>query len=521
VPERTEKPGKVYLLGGGPGDPELITVRARRRVAEADVVLYDALIHPDLLQHARPDAEVRFVGKRAGRASERQSAINERMVEAARAGKTVARLKGGDPYLFGRGSEEAEYLVEHGIAFEVVPGVPSPLAATAYAGISLSHRELASSVAYLTATESPDKDESAHDWAKLATATQTLVIFMGLRKLDVLMELLMKHGRAPDCPAAVIHAASLPSQRTLVGTVSTIAELAREANPGMPSLIVVGEVVSLRQTLRWFDSKPLFGQRVLLTRPAEQGTHAAELLRDAGAAPVHLPAIRIEPPEDGAPLRDAVANLGDYDWVVFTSVNGVDRFFAELDAQDGDARKLGAARVAAIGPATAGRLASHGVRADVTPDEHRGEAVAEAILAHHDGHMHALSVLLPRAAIARDALPDALRQAGARVDVVSAYRTLPADETTTERLRAAIGAGEIDIATFTSSSTVAHTVEALGERAGELLGRLTVASIGPITTDTARKHGIRVDVTAERYTVEGLVEALEEHMRARAAKSDG
>ena len=245
--------GKVYLLGAGPGDPELITLRAQRRLAEADLVLYDALVHPDSLELCRPDAERVFVGKRGGRASERQTDINERMVEAARAGRTVARLKGGDPYLFGRGSEEAEDLAAAGVPFEVVPGVPSPMAATAYAGISLTHRELASSIAYVTASESLLKDQSAHDWQKLATATQTLVIFMGMRKLESLMQVLVAHGRPASCPAAVIQSASLPEQRTVVGTVGDIASRAREAGIGMPALTIVGDVVSLREQLRWYD----------------------------------------------------------------------------------------------------------------------------------------------------------------------------------------------------------------------------------------------------------------------------
>ena len=507
----SDKVGKVYLLGGGPGDPALLTLRARRRLGEADLVLYDALIHPDLVALAREDAERVFVGKRAGKPSERQERINERMIAAARQGKTVARLKGGDPYLFGRGSEEAEALEAADIPFEVVPGVPSPLAATAYAGISLSHRNLASSIAYVTATESPEKDASAHDWSKLATATQTLVIFMGVRKLESLMQRLVDHGRDPDCPAAVIQAASLPTQRTITGTVGTIAGLAREAGIGMPALTVVGEVVRLREHLRWYDLQPLFGKRVLLTRPAAQAAPMARALRDAGAQPLIIPAIRIAPPDDPAALTHAVVAAGDYDWVVFTSANGVDAFFAELAAERADARRLGGVRVAAIGPATAERLREHGVRADEVPAEYRGEAVAEAILAHHDGHMHGLSVLLPRAAVARDALPDALRRAGARVDVVPAYRTLPLEAADAARLRTAIEVGEADVITFTSSSTVEHTVGALGSEAAALLSRLTVASIGPITSETAGRHGLQVAVTARDYTAGGLVAALAQH----------
>jgi uroporphyrinogen III methyltransferase / synthase len=505
--------GKVYLLGAGPGDPELITLRARRRLAEADLVLHDALIHPDLLAHCSPHAERVFVGKRAGRRSERQADINRRMVDAAREGRVVARLKGGDPYLFGRGSEEAEHLAAAGIEFEVVPGVSSASAATAYAGVSFSHRELASSVAYVTATESEQKDQSAHDWAKLATATQTLVIFMGVRKLQSLMALLIENGRSPDCPVAVIQWASLPQQHTVVGTVATIAERAHAANIGMPALTVVGQVVDLRERLRWYDRKPLFGKRVLVTRPAAQAASLVQALRDAGADPVPIPAIRIVPPEDPTALRRAVGAIQRYDWVVFTSSNGVQSFFAEVRAQGGDARKLGSARVAAIGPATAQRLREFGIEPDAVPDEYRGEAVFEELARRHPNGMQGVSVLLARAEVAREALPEMLRQAGAHVDVVPAYRTLPASEADHLQLRALIEAGEIDVVTFTSPSTVDSTLAALGDDAARLLAATAIVSIGPITSEAALRRGLRVDATATEYTSGGLVAALERHFK--------
>lgn len=504
--------GKVYLLGAGPGDPELITLRAMRRLSEADVVLYDALAHPDLLAHCKPGAELIFVGKRGGRSGERQDDINQRMLEAARDGHVVARLKGGDPYLFGRGSEEAEQLAAAGVPFEVVPGVPSPLAAAAYAGLSLSHRELASSITYLTATESPQKDASAHDWSKLATGSQTLVIFMGVRKLASLMELLMAHGRAPDCPAAVVQSASLPSQRTVVGTVADIAERAHAAGLGMPALTVVGEVVRLRDELRWYDKQPLFGKRVLITRAADQAKPMIEALRDAGADAIVAPAIRIVPPADPELLVRAIDAARDYAWIVFTSANGVRAFFDALAARGGDARKLGAARVAAIGPATAEALRAHGIRPDVMPQEYRGEAVAEAIIAQHGGPLRGAAVLLARAEVARDALPERLRAEGARVDVVPAYRTLPPEAPERARLRELIESGEIDALCLTSSSTLENTLLALdGDPAP--LARLTVASIGPITTQAAERRGVRVDLTAEHYTVPGLIAALERYYK--------
>ena len=515
----THAVGKVYLLGAGPGDPELITARALRRLGECDLVLYDALVHPELLRHARVGAELVFVGKRAGAAGERQSAINERLVREARAGRTVARLKGGDPFMFGRGSEEAEHLAAARIPFEVVPGVTSPLAVCAYAGISLTHRDLSSSVAFLTATESPEKDETAHDWKKLATATQTLVIFMGMRHLERTMARLIENGRSVDEPAAVFQWASLPRQKSIVGTVGTIARLAREAGAGLPALTVIGEVVQLREKLRWYDLQPLFGKRVLVTRPRGQEVGFAQRLRDAGAEPLLLPTIRIAPPEDAAPLAQAVKNAASYDAVVFTSANGVAHFFEALAADRGDARRLGRALVAAIGPATADALAARGVLADVVPSEFRGEAAATAVIEALGDRVRGARVLLPRATVARDVLPDALTAAGARVDDVAAYRTTGPSDGDAQAIRDALRERTIDIIAFTSSSTVEQLVALLGAEALPLLEGVVLASIGPITTETAEKLGLRVAVTATEYTSVGLLDALSQHFAARAEPS--
>lgn len=499
--------GRVVLCGAGPGDPELVTLKAVRRLGEADLVLYDALVHPDLLALA-PQAERVFVGKRAGRPSERQQGINERMLEAAKAGKTVVRLKGGDPYLFGRGSEEAEFLASEGIPFEVVPGVPSPLAATAYSGISLTHRTHSSSVLYLTATESTRKDRSSHDWAKLATGPETLVIFMGMRKLPTLMQLLIEHGRDPDTPAAVVQNASLPKQRVVVGTVADIAQKARDAGLGLPALTIVGDVVELRSALRWYDAQPLFGKRVLVTRPAHQSEDFARMLRDEGAEPVLAPAIRIEPPPDPAPLRDAVAKMG-YGWVVFTSANGVRRFFEEVEAQGKDARILGDSKLCAIGPATDATLREHGIRADVIPEEFKGEGAANAIL--DAGDVSGVRILLPRAEVAREALPEMLREAGAEVDVVPAYRTLGASQDAAIAIRDAVHRKTVDVLTFTSPSTVREVANALGEHADAVTEGFTIACIGPITGKACADRGWPVHVVPEDYTAEGLVDALREH----------
>lgn len=504
--------GLVSLLGAGPGDPELITARALRRLSEADVVLYDALAHPELLRHARPDAELVFVGKRAGRVSERQTSINARLVAEAQAGRRVARLKGGDPYLFGRGSEEAEALVEAGVPFEVVPGVPSPMAAAAYAGISLTHRDLASSVAYVTATESEEKDASAHDWAKLATATQTLVFFMGLRRLESLMKRLSDHGRAPETPVAVVSCASLATQRTVVGTLADIAEKALAEKLEMPALTIVGDVVRLRQHLRWFDTQPLFGKRVLITRPEGQSAWLARAIREVGGEPLEVPSIQILPPREPDALRAHLSNLGSYQWLVLTSVNGVRAVFECLRALGRDSRALGACRVAAIGPATRDALLGHGIRADVVPAEYRGEQVAEAMLAQ--GSLQGQRVLLARAEQAREALPERLRSEGAQLDIVAAYRTERATDHQLESIRSRLAQGSIDIVTFTSSSTAEQLVAGLGADAPTLLAEPLRAAIGPITAETLARLGLPAQVVAHEYTAEGLLHALTSHLRA-------
>jgi uroporphyrinogen III methyltransferase / synthase len=511
---------RVFLLGAGPGDPELITRRAARRLATADVVLYDALVHPDLLALAKPTAEKIFVGKRAGRVSERQDEIHRRMEHAITAGKTVARLKGGDPYLFGRGSEEAEWLASRGIAFEVVPGVPSPLAAAAYAGLSLTHRDSSSSLAYVTATESPQKSQETHDWSRLATATQTIVFFMGLRRLASLMETLIANGRSAETPAAVVERASLPAQRTVVGTVGTIAALVEQAGLGTPALVIVGEIVRLRERLRWFDTLPLFGARVLVLRPEGQADSMVELLRDEGAEPVVRPILRIVAPTDPGPFERAVASLRSYEWVVLTSANGVDAVFAELTRRGRDARAFGEARVCAIGPATASRLRERGIIADLIPSEFRGEGVADAILERIAGRESTTRVLLPRAEIAREALPRLLTARGVPVEVVASYRTEGPSEETQRAIARAISQGEVDVVTLTSPSSIERLLEALAVASPPVdpttaLRGVLVASIGPVTTEAATKLGVRVDVTATMYTAEGLVDALCRHVEAR------
>ncbi len=433
------------------------------------------------------------------------------LLEHARAGRRVCRLKGGDPFLFGRGSEEAEVLVAAGILFEVVPGVSAALGATAYAGISLTHRSLSSSVAFLTSSEHASKATSAHDWQKLATATQTLVLFMGVRKLREEMARLMAFGRAAETPVAAIQWGTRAEQRVVTGTVGDIADRVDEAELGAPALVVIGEVARLRETLRWWDSQPLFGKRIVVTRAREQAGSLIEALAERGADGVLFPGIAFEPPTDPRPLAASIEQVGRYDAVVFTSVNGVQRWFAALHAAGRDARSLARACVVAIGPATAAALAAQGIRADAVPAEHRGEAAAEATLAMFGDGAPGKRVLLARAEVARNVLPDALRAAGCEVEIVPAYRTVAARDRDVAALVTSLRDGTVDAITFTSSSTVESVCDALGPDAASMLAPVVVASIGPITSDTARSRGLHVTVEAGTYTVDGLLNALEAH----------
>ena len=507
-------PGVVYLVGGGPGDPGLLTLRGAELLASADVILHDELVHPALLDRAREGAEIRFVGKRGGDPATKQAAqasIDEELVKLAREGRRVVRLKGGDPFLFGRGSEEAEALAAAGVPFEVVPGVPSPLGATAYAGISVTHRDLASSVTFVSATTRA----GAHfAWSELASVRGTICVLMGARRLAKVVEgLIVEARRAPETPSAVIQWGTRSSQRVIEGRLDAIASLAAEARIESPAIVVVGPVVDLRRTLRWFDARPLFGKRVLVTRAAGQAAATSELLRRRGAEPIELPAIRIVAPPDPARVIEAVRGLDGYDVVAFTSENGVSWFFEVIDAEGKDARAFGRARVAAIGPGTAAALAARGVRADIVPAEFVGERLAEAILGDEvvKARIDAggARVLVPRAKVAREALAEMLRAAGSEVDIVPVYETLKASTNQAAELTRKLEARAIDAVMLTSSSTADSVCDLLGSRAAELLAPVTVASIGPITSATAEKRGLTVSVTATESTTPGLVAALE------------
>ncbi|MFZ5896914.1 MAG: uroporphyrinogen-III C-methyltransferase [Myxococcota bacterium] len=505
-------PAKVWLVGAGPGDPGLITVRGLEVLKLAQVVLTDALAHPALLEMC-PQAEVRYVGKRYGEDSAVQEAITREMIEIARGGRSVVRLKGGDPLLFARGGEEAQALAEANIPFEIVPGISSPVAASAYAGIPLTHRDVSKSVTFITGSDRAGKEWSPEAWKHLATATDTICVLMGMRRLEEIVRAILDGGRSPNTPAAVIQWGTRPEQRVVTATLEGLPERARVAGLKNPAVIVVGEVVALRERLAWYDTKPLFQKNLFLPRPEAQATASARAIRERGADPVVLPMIEIHPPPEPERVTRAINELGSYAWVLFTSANGVRCFFAALTAAGRDARAFANAKIGVIGPKTAQALEAHGLRADVMAKEFIGEGLAQALCqAGQPG-----KVLLARALVARDALPQTLNAAGFHVDVLPVYETRSASAEKRERLRHGLTSGNIDVALFTSSSTVTETLAALGDDARDLLARVVVASIGPVTTRTLTDAGIRVDVTASEYTVDGLLDALERHFAARSA----
>lgn len=508
------------MIGAGPGDPTLITVRGRDVLGRCDVVLYDALAHPALLDFCRPDAERRYVGKRGGETSATQRDINQELVELAQSGLVVGRLKGGDPLLFARGAEEALTLADAGIPFEIVPGISSPVAVAAYAGIPLTHRDYASSVLFLTGTAHPGMGPDGHDWKRLATRAGTICVLMGMHRLEEIAATLVQEGRPATTPVAIIEWGCRPQQRTVVGTLADIAEKARAEALGSPAMIIIGQVVTLRERLAWVERKPLFGRRIVLTRAADQAKELSDDLRELGADVLPFPTISIEPPRDEAPLRDALCHLERFDYLALTSPNGVAKTFAALDALGLDTRVLANVKIAVIGPGTERALRKRYMNADLVAVEFRGEGLATAILddfrknsaknehSHENTTTSGPRVLLPRARVARDALPRLLRDGGGSCEVVEAYETRAPDPSRIDDLRSRLEAGTVDALTITSSSTVEHLARALGDDAPRLLGMTRVVSIGPITTETAEKLGVPVARTATEYCLAGLVAAL-------------
>ena len=498
--------GKVYLIGAGPGDPGLLTLRARDLLSRADVVVYDYLANEAFLKFCRKDAELIYVGKKGGDHTLSQEGINQLLVDRAGSGNHVARLKGGDPYVFGRGAEEAQELLQAGIDFEVIPGVTSAVAAPAYAGIPLTHRRYASSVSFITGHEDPDKPESAHNWASLATGTSTLVFFMGVKNLQHISHSLIQAGMDPQTPAALVRWGTTCMHRSMVSTIQDIPGQAVKQGFKAPSLLVVGHVVRLRDELNWFEKLPLLGRGVVVTRAREQASGLLEQLRELGACCYEFPTIEIQSLPDYSDVQQAISHLSGYDWLVFTSVNGVLYFWAELERASLDSRALGGRKVAAIGPATAQALEQRGIRPDFVPDKYVAESVVQGLL---NLGVQGKKVLIPRAKVAREVLPQELEKAGADVHVLPVYQTGLAQESG-QGILEAMQEGSISYITFTSSSTVENFFSLVqpGEVARHQDQGLRLVCIGPVTAGTLNGFGLEADIVPEDYTIPGLVNVL-------------
>lgn len=497
--------GYVYLVGAGPGDPKLITVKGAECIAKAEVLVYDRLASRRLLTLANPDCEMIYVGKSPDRHTLRQEEINEVLVKKGLEGKIVTRLKGGDPFVFGRGGEEAEALLNAGVPFEIVPGVTSAISVPAYAGIPVTHRDLTSSFAVITGHEDPNKNNSAIAWEHLATSHGTLIFLMGMENLSLIANKLMENGREKTTPVALIQWGTRPEQRTLVGELQNIAERAEQEGFANPSIIIVGEVVSLREKIQWFEKKALFGQRIVVTRARHQASVLSQEIEDLGGEPWEFPAIELAPPSDPQKLIQAIQQLKRFNWLVFTSVNGVEEFFNVLKAQGKDVRDLAGIELVAIGPATQAALENRGLRVSFVPEEYRAEKIIEGLASRV---LPGQSVLLARAEEARDILPESLKALGADVWDVPAYRTI-VGQANKEELKTLLRDKMIHAVTFTSSSTVRNFLKLLdGDQS--LLEGVKLFSIGPITSQTARELGLTVHREANKYTIKGLVQSLVE-----------
>ena len=512
----------VYLVGAGPGDPGLITIRGKELLERAQVIIYDYLASKKLLKYVPKDAEFIYAGKRGGvKHTHTQDEINQMLVDRARSGRRVVRLKGGDPFIFGRGGEEIEELVEAGIPFEVVPGVTSATAAATYAGIPITHRQYTSTVAFVTGHEDPTKKDSNIAWDKLATGVGTLVVYMGIKNLETITEKLIKFGRDPHTPVAVVRWASTSEQRTVVGNLENIARVVRENNIKPPSLVIVGEVVNLRDTINWYEKRPLFSKRIVVTRTRDQASELVNLLENYGAECLEYPTIALEPVDSYEVLDRALEEIGTFHWILFTSINAVDYFFNRLFDLGRDVRDLKGPRVAAVGKVTADSLARRGIRADLLPEEFTGDGLAETLV--KEG-VAGQKILIPRALKAREVLPARLTDAGAEVVIAPVYQnvmpTSSEGELLKTGLRQALEEKSVDMVTFTSSSTVKNFVallEAAPEELQKLMEGVAVATIGPITAKTAQSYGLTVDVQPEEYTIPDLVENIVRYFASPAA----
>lgn len=498
------KTGIVYLVGAGPGDPGLITVKGLECIKKGDVILYDYLVNISLINNVRKDAELIYVGKQGGDHTLSQDEINQLIVDKAKGGKVIVRLKGGDPYVFGRGGEECLFLLEHNIAFEVVPGITAAIATPNYAGIPVTFRKYTSTFGLITGHEDPTKPGSDVDWEKISTGIGTLTFYMGVKNLPYIVKQLTTHGRAKDTPVAVIRWGTRSKQETVVGTLETIVDVAK--NIKAPAITIVGEVVSLRDKLNWFEKKKLFGKTIIVTRSRAQASEFSEKLIDLGAEVLEFPTIDIAAPDDFKPMDDQINQLESIDWIIFTSVNGVDAFFDRICDLGKDIRELKGVKICAIGPATAQRVKDVRLKVDCQPPKYVAESIVESLKEMEE--IKGKRFLMPRADIARSFLPKALIDLGAEVSDVVAYKTImaePRDLKVVDKLKS----GEIDYVTFTSSSTARNFVEIIGkENVPEISENTKFASIGTITTETAKKLGMDITIEAEEFTIPGLVDAI-------------
>ena len=512
----SDKIGMVYLVGAGPGDPGLVTVRGLELIRRADCIVYDYLANEAFLQEASPLAKLLYVGKKGGDHTLPQADINRLIVDKARAGLKVVRLKGGDPYVFGRGGEEAEELAAAGIPFEVVPGISSAVAVPAYAGIPVTHRRYASLVSFITGHEDPHKPESAIPWEVLAASPGTLVFLMGVKNLSEICQKLQAHGKTANTPAAVIHRGATPQQKTVSGTLADIAGRVQTAGLTAPAIFIVGGVVELRPRLNWYETRPLWGKRILVTRSRRQVSAFVKLLTEYGATCLEAPTIEIAPPDDGyVALDEAIQRLDRYQWLVFTSPNGVVAFFERLFGSGCDVRALGACKLAAIGAATAEALQEHGLIADVVPEDFRAEGlVASLSPLVHPGQL----LLLPRAQEAREVLPQEMARQGVIVHVAPSYKTVPPAHLPPDT-ESALARGEIDVLTFASSSTVTNFVRLIGlEHFKKLAAQAVIAAIGPITAKTLNQFGLEARIQPQTYTIPALAAAIVDYFRTEAVR---
>ena len=517
-------PGTVFLVGAGPGDPGLLTLAGRDALVKADVVVYDRLAHPSLLHHAPDSAEKIFVGKASALHFVRQEDTNDLIAARALQGKTVVRLKGGDPFVFGRGGEEAEFLRARDVPFVIVPGITSAIAAPAYAGIPVTHRDAASSFAVITGHERDDKTESGtreggkaegrRQWDKIAWAADTLVFLMGVEALSEICARLMENGRDANTPVALVQWGTWTKQRVVVGTLQTIVQIVQAEKITAPAVTIIGEVVNFREKLRWFDTGPLFGKRVLVTRAREQASEFADKLLSFGAEPVEFPMLSFTAPSDNyAALDSALADLSRFDWMVFTSANGVKHAFERMEKRGKDSRALSPVKVAAVGPATCDALQKRGITPDFVPLEFVSEAVAREF----PESLIDTRILLARAENARDTLPDLLRDGQARVTNAPAYTSV-ISTSGADAIKQQLADGDIDVITFASSNTVRNFVEAIGG-AENVPNSVLLAAIGPVTADTCRELLRAPDCTASQYTINGLIAAVTETLAKKASKT--